>query len=240
MNIRCIVVDDEPLARKGILEYISQVEFLQLEGIYEDAGKLYEVLKEKEIDLLLLDIELPKLSGIDFIKSLKKSPLVIFITAYPEYALQGYELDIVDYLMKPVPFQRFLKAVSKAREILYSRLQEKLSSSKEIIDYFFVKENGRYTKIHFQELLFVEALQNYVAIHTTGKKLLSYNTMTQFEKQLPANLFMRIHKSYLVSLQKIDSIEGNQVGIQSFRIPCSRNLKEQLLQRVLENKLLKR
>lgn len=240
MNIKCIVIDDEPLARKGILEYISQVEFLQLEGVYDDAGKLYALLEEKEIDLLLLDIELPRLSGIDFIKSLKKSPLVIFITAYPDYALQGFELDVVDYLMKPVPFPRFLKAVNKAREILCSRQPEKLSSFREMVDYFFVKENGRYTKVHFEEVLFVEALQNYVAIHTTGKKLLSYNTMTQFEKQLPGNLFMRIHKSYLVSLQKIDSIEGSQVGIKAFKIPCSRNIKEQLLQRVLENKLLKR
>ena len=239
MKITCILVDDEPLARKGILEYISQVEFLQLEGVYEDARSLYSVLSEKEIDLVLLDIELPGLSGIDFIKSLRTSPAIIFITAYPEYAVMGFELDVVDYLMKPVAFPRFLKAVNKAREFLISGKGAQSQGSNEV-SYFFVKENGRYTRIGFDEVLFMEALQNYVAIYTKERKMISYNTMAQFEKQLPENLFMRIHKSYIVALQKIDSIEGNMIGIASYKIPCSRNCKDLLMQKVLENKLLKR
>lgn len=239
MNIKCAIVDDEPLARKGMMEYVGQVDFLELVGVFDDASQLYPVINEMEIDLIFLDIEMPKLSGIDFARSLKHPPLIIITTAYPKYAVEGYELDVVDYLLKPVTLPRFLKAVNKVKEIMQARLINK-NPSVQVDDHFFVKENGRYTKVLYEEVLYIEALQNYVAIHLSGKKLVSYITLSQLEKQLPGNLFMRMHKSYMVSLLRIDSIEGNMVLIGKERIPVSRTSREQLLQKVLEKKLLRR
>jgi len=239
MKIKCIIIDDEPIACKGMQEYVEQVDFLELRAISEDVLQAYRILNEEPIDLIFLDIEMPKLSGIDFIRSLKTVPYIIFTTAYPRYALEGYELDVADYLVKPIAFPRFLKAVNKVKGLLSSR-QTFNPAIAEDKDYFFVKENGKFTKIFYREVLFAEALQNYVAIHLNGKKILSYITLSILEAQLPPTLFMKVHKSYMVSLQKIDAIEGNELLIQSVRIPVSRNLKEALLMKVLENKLLKR
>jgi len=239
MKIKCIIIDDEPIACKGMQEYVEQVDFLELRAIFEDVLQAYRILNEESIDLIFMDIEMPKLSGIDFIRSLKTVPYIIFTTAYPRYALEGYELDVADYLVKPIAFPRFLKAVNKVKGLVSSRqtVNPAIAVDK---DYFFVKENGKFTKIFYREVLFAEALQNYVAIHLSGKKILSYITLSILEAQLPATLFMKVHKSYMVSLQKIDAIDGNELLIQSVRIPVSRNLKETLLKKVLENKLLKR
>lgn len=239
MKIKCIVIDDEPIARKGMQEYIAQVDFLELAGVFENPQKAYTHVNDARIDLIFLDIEMPKLSGIEFIRSLKEPPLIIFTTAYPEYALEGYELDVVDYLVKPIALPRFLKAVNKVKDIMSSRLDGNMNIARPG-DYFFVKENGKFTRVMYDEVLFVEALQNYVAIHLTERKIVSYLTLTVLEKQFPAAMFMRVHKSYIVSLEKISSIEGNTVIAGSKEIPVSRKIKDLLIQRVLENKLLKR
>lgn len=239
MKIKCIVIDDEPMACKGMQEHIGQVDFLELEGIFEDALQANTFLNDRLIDLIFLDIEMPRLSGIDFIRSLKNVPSIIFTTAYPEYALEGYELNVADYLVKPIAFPRFLKAVNKVKDQLSSRLAGKPVNNEDT-NYFFVKENGKYTKIFYEEMLYAEALQNYVAIHLSGRKLLTYMPLSSLESKLPAALFMKVHKSYIVSLQKINTIEGNSVLIQSARIPVSRNIKETLMQKLLENKLLKK
>jgi DNA-binding LytR/AlgR family response regulator len=239
MKISCMIIDDEPIACRGMREYVEQVDFLDLKAVVGDALQAYRVLNEEPIDLIFLDIEMPRLSGIDFIRSLKTVPFIIFTTAYPRYALQGYDLDVVDYLVKPIPFPRFLKAVNKVRDLLISKQAVKTGIT-ENRDHFFLKENGKFTRIFYADVLFAEALQNYVAIHLKGKKLLGYITLSILEEQLPSALFMKVHKSYLVSLDKIDAIEGNELLIQSVRIPISRNLKETLMKKVLENKLLKR
>jgi DNA-binding LytR/AlgR family response regulator len=230
MKIRCIVIDDEPIARKGMVEYISQIDFLELAGVFESAQKAYTVLNEQQIDLLFLDIQMPKISGVDFVKSLNDPPHIIFTTAYPDYALQGYELDAVDYLVKPIAFSRFVKAANKVKEILASRFT----------GYFFVKENGKFIRVIYEDVLYIEALQNYVSIHLANRKIVSYITLSVLEKQLPPTIFMRVHKSYIISLNRVASIEGNAVVIDSTAIPVSRKIKDQLAQRVLENKLLKR
>lgn len=238
-NIRCIVVDDEPLARKGMLEYISHVDFLNVVGVFESAQQLYSTITDLDVDLIFLDIDMPRLSGIDFIRSLKKSPMVIIVTAYQEYAVEGYELDVIDYLLKPVSLPRFLKAVNKAHEFhKAANAQEK--GGPENNNYFFVKESGRFTRIMYRDVLFAEALQNYVSIHLPDRKVITYITMTILEKQFPAAQFMRIHKSYIVSLSRIDSMEDNMVSIGRTSIPMSRKMKDELMQKLLENKLLKR
>jgi len=180
---------------------------------------------------------MPGLSGIDFIKSLKKMPAVIFTTAYPEYALQSYDLDVIDYLVKPISFQRFLKAVNKAKHFLADKLKDPLQAGEN--NYFFLKVNYQIEKILYKDVLFIEALQNYVAIHFADKKIISYITISGMEKKLPAHLFMRIHKSYIVALNKIDMIAGNKVIIDAQELPISRNIKDKLLH-AMEAKLIKR
>jgi two-component system, LytTR family, response regulator len=238
MKIKCIIVDDEPFAQKGLEEYIKEVDFLELVSVCDNAMQAYPLLHNNKADLILLDIEMPELSGIDFIKSLKKMPAVIFTTAYPEYALQSYDLDVIDYLVKPISFQRFLKAVNKAKHFLADKLKDPSHTAGEN-DYLFLKVNHQLEKILYKNILFVEALQNYVAIHLAGKKIVSYITISGVEKKLPANLFMRIHKSYIVALNKIDMIAGNKVIINTHELPVSRNIKDKLMHAV-ETKLVKR
>lgn len=238
--IRCIVVDDEPLARKGMLEYIDHVDFLNVVGVFENAQQVYAMLNEVETDLIFLDIEMPKVSGIDFLRSVKHAPMVIITTAYQEYAVESYELDVVDYLVKPVSLPRFLKAVNKAKDLFRSQRAAAGESVAENKDHFFVKENGRFIKVLYRDVLFAEALQNYVAIHLQDRKLITYITMAILEKQFPSSEFMRIHKSFIVSLSRIESMEGNMVNIGKASVPVSRNIKAELMQKVVERKLLRR
>ena len=238
MKVKCIVVDDEPLAQKGLEEYIKEVPFMELKAVCDSALQAYPLLHNGQADLILLDIEMPELSGIDFLRSLHQPPAVIFTTAYPEYALQGYELDVIDYLVKPIPFSRFLKAATKARDFL----AEKNNRSPAIDaqkDFFFLKVNHQIERIYYTDILFIEALQNYVAIYLTDKKLVCYMTISTMEKQLPASLFMRIHKSYIVALNKIDKIDKNKIIIHNQQLPVSRGVKEKLMH-VVEDRLMKR
>lgn len=240
MKMTCLIVDDEPLARKGMKEYIDEIDFLELVAVCENPLKASSVLHKQKVDLLFLDIQMPKISGIEFLKTLADPPLVIFTTAFPEYALEGYSLDVLDYLLKPVSFDRFLKAVNKARDYHLLKHHSIVAEAENKADYFFVKSAGKFEKIFFDDLLFAEALQNYVALHSTEKKMLSYLTLSSLEKQLPPGQFLKVHKSYIVSINKINSVEGNLIVIGDHHIPISRNLKDDIMARVVENKLLKR
>ncbi len=237
MKINCLIIDDEPIAGKGLAEYVERVDFLQLIGIFDNPVEAFDVANSGTIDLILLDIEMPGLSGIELIRSLKHKPAVIFTTAYSQYAVDGYELDAIDFLVKPIAFHRFLKAVSKVRDHLESRTQ---SVSPEVDDHFFVKENGKFVKVFYHNIVYAEALQNYVCIHLTDRKILSYITLTMLEEQLPVQLFMKIHKSYIIALSKVTSMGGGIVTIGTKEIPFSRNLKDLLMQRLMEKRLLKR
>ena len=238
MKISCMIIDDEPLAQKGMEEYVRETDFLQLVAICDSAVKAYSVLHKEAVQLILLDIDMPKLSGIEFLRSLKHPPAAIFTTAYSQYALESYELDIIDYLVKPVSFQRFCKAVSKAKDFLSKKEPAQRPVAEE--EYFFLKVNSKFEKIAYDEVLFAEALQNYVSVYLQHKKLISYLTLSSLEKQFPQERFMRVHKSYLVALNKIDTLEGNQIAIGKQLIPVSRSIKEQLMHRVIESKLVKR
>jgi DNA-binding LytR/AlgR family response regulator len=239
MKINCLVVDDEPLARKGIAEYVSEIEFLNLVGECENALKASAYLNQQAVDLLFLDIHMPKISGIEFIKTLKAPPLIIFTTAFSDYALEGYTLDVVDYLVKPITFERFLKAAQKAREIQsLKRLGNQLRDVS--TDYFFVKCDSKFEKVLYQEVRYIEALQNYVIIYTAGKKLITYLTLTSLENQLPKDQFLKVHKSYIIAVRHVKAIEGNEIIMEDGRIPISRNLKEEVINQILGNNLFKR
>lgn len=235
MTIKCVITDDEPFARKGLQGYIEKIDFLELAGICEDALQLNDLIRQQPIDLIFLDIEMPYLTGIEFLKNLSNPPKIIFTTAYEKYAVQGFDLDIIDYLLKPVSFQRFFKAANKAHEYF---LGQQAFSVKD--DYIFVKADNKLEKIHFSEILFVEALENYISIQTKDRKIITHLTLISLKEKLPATEFIQPHKSFIVSIDGISSIEGNIIHIQTFNVPISKYQKENVMERIVNNRLLKR
>lgn len=235
LKIKCIITDDEPFARKGLQGYIQQIGFLDLKGTCENALELNTLIKQEPVDLLFLDIEMPYMTGIDFLKNLPSPPRVIFTTAYEKYALQGFDLEVLDYLLKPIPFDRFLRAANKAFD--YFRQQQTAQPAE---DYIFVKADNKLEKIQFADILFAEALENYVAIYTKDKKIISHLTLKMLQEKLPAAAFVQPHKSYIAAIDKINSIEGNILHIGSFQVPISKYQKEEIMEKIVNSKLLKR
>jgi DNA-binding LytR/AlgR family response regulator len=238
MKIKAIIIDDEPLARKGLKEYIGDVSFLQLYGEFDGAVKAASALGSGEVQLLFLDIQMPGITGLDFFKSLPQPPPVIFTTAYPQYALDGFEVNALDYLVKPFSFDRFLKAAMKAKE--YYEIRETNNVSGQSRDYFYIKADNRLVKIFFQDITYAEALQNYVVIHTTAAKFMTYLTFKAVEDYLPSDRFIRVHKSYIVAAERIESIEGNDIRIGQAHVPISRTQKEEVMERLLKDRFLRR
>ena len=237
--IRCVIIDDEPLARKGLKEYIADTPFLSLEAEYDSPLLALQRLRDLEVDLLFLDIQMPKLTGLELLKTMPQAPPVIFTTAYPQFALDGFDLNALDYLVKPISFERFLKAAHKAKEHYELRhALEKEGGAQP--DFFFVKVDNKLVKLFFEDVLFVEALQNYVAIYTKQKKYITYLTFKSIEEYLPETAFVKTHKSYIVSAARIDNIDGNEIRIGEHHIPISRTHKEEALEKILKGRFLKR
>ncbi|HVF96905.1 MAG TPA: LytTR family DNA-binding domain-containing protein [Flavisolibacter sp.] len=238
MKLNCLIIDDEPLARKGLKEYIGDVDFLALAGDFDSPLKAMDLLSAESVHLIFLDIQMPKITGLQFFSSLKNPPPVIFTTAYPQYALDGFELNALDYLVKPISFERFLKAALKAKE--FYELRSKNEPHHAAADYLFIKVEGKLVKIAYADILYVEALQNYVSIHTKEKKYITYLTFHSIEEFLPQTLFVKTHKSYLVAISKIESIDGNCVQIGACSIPISRSLKDEVVERLIGKRYPKR
>jgi len=235
--LKCLVVDDEPIAIKGVVNFIKQLDFLELADTCTSAMKATEILKAKDIDLLFLDLNMPMLSGLEFLQSLDKSPLTILTTAYSEHALEGFRLNVVDYLMKPLEFQRFFQAANKALSIFQSRLI--LQNSKEGTDSdMYIRQGDTFQRIIWQDILFVEGMQNYLKLHFKEKTLIIHQTMISLEEMLPKDSFFRIHQSYLINTHKIDAISGGRVFIDGKQLPISRHRKEALLKAVVYIKLI--
>jgi DNA-binding LytR/AlgR family response regulator len=232
-TIKCVITDDEPIARKGLQGYIEKIDFLQLIGVCEDAIQLNSLLKQQTVDLLFLDIEMPYVTGIDFLKNTPQPPKVIFTTAYEQYAIKGYELDVLDYLLKPISFERFLKAANKAYDYFAATTAKETS-------YLFIKTDSKLEKVNLEELLFVEAMENYVALYTPDKKLITHSTLKALQEKLPATQFIQPHKSYIVNIQSIQSIEGNILHVGKYQIPISKYQKDEVMERIVNNKLLRR
>jgi DNA-binding LytR/AlgR family response regulator len=232
-KIQTIIVEDEPLAREGLLSYVREIDFLEVRAVCEDALEANKVLGSTPVDLMFLDIQMPKITGIEFLKSLKEPPMAIMSTAYPNFALQGYELDVVDYLVKPFPFERFLKSVNKARDFFDLKRGGKDGRGSD--DYFFVKVDYRYEKIHFHDVSFVEGMENYVVIHTPTQTYMTLLRMKNMEEILQSPAFLRIHKSYIVAVRAISAIDGNEVVVGNKRLPISREKKQEILERLIKN-----
>lgn len=235
-RLRCIIVDDEPVARKILEEFTEQVPYLELAGKFENAIKAEAFLQGNRVDIMFLDIEMPKLTGLQYLKTSDVQPLVILTTAFPQYALEGYELDIIDYLLKPFAFSRFLKAAQKARDFAEMKNAGQPASTASFI---FVRSDKRIEKVELADIFYIESLGNYVSICTENKKIIAYLTLKSIESQLPQADFIKIHQSFIVSLSRINAIEGNQVILKSKELPISRNYKDNVMQ-VVEQRLLKR
>jgi DNA-binding LytR/AlgR family response regulator len=221
----CIIVEDEPLAAEVIRDYILQVPFLQLKGICTDALYAMDLLQKEKIDLVFLDIHLPKLKGLDFIKALKKPPQIIITSAYQEYALQGYELNVLDYLLKPIEFNRFVMAVNKLKERDIAEALPKPASATERASLFFNVSKKR-VKMYIDEILFIESLKEYIRITTKDKSILTKFQLGQIEEMLGKNGFIRVHRSFLVAKNKIDAFSATDVEISGKQIPIGRSYKE--------------
>jgi len=229
--MNCIIVDDEPIARDILKTYIEQIPYLVLVANCEDAFEAMQVINENNIDLIILDINMPRLTGFEMLRSLKKFPAVIITSAYGEFALEGFELSVIDYLLKPFSFPRFVqateKALNKGRD---TTVPDKTNDNE---DFVMVKSDKKLAKILLKEIEYAEAYGNYIFIYrNTGDRIMSKQTLTQFEEQLPRNKFIRIHKSFLLSLTAIKYLEGNQITLNSRKLPIGKVFRENLMRRL--------
>jgi len=229
MKIRCLIIDDEPSSQSVLENFIENIEFLELSGICNNAIEALDELNKNYIDLLFLDINMPKISGLTFYKSLQNPPDVIFTTAYSEHAIDGFELNATDYLLKPFSFDRFFTAVNKV--VKKKHLNNKINNN----DYLLIKANKTTHKIATNDILFIEAYGDYVKVHIEDKYILTNSTFTNIFNQLPKNLFFRTHKSFAVNLDKIDTINGNRISVNKQLIPIGQKFKAEFF-KVLNKK----
>lgn len=245
--INVIIVDDEPLAQDVLETYIEKIPELNLVKKCNNALEANDILKKEDIDLMFLDIQMPQLTGIDFIKTLQKPPLVIFTTAYPNYAIEGFELNALDYLLKPISLERFMKAVNKAIEQLRLHKPDLPTISNASVnhdpsvDYIFVKADKKLVKVNYGEIIYIEGLKDYVIIRMEKDRVITLQTMKSLEEKLPTALFKRIHRSYIINVNKINAVVGNMVEIeekgQMKHLPIGKNYRDDLLEIVNQNKL---
>jgi DNA-binding LytR/AlgR family response regulator len=223
--VSCIIIEDEPLALKRTKEYVEKIPYLDLRCTFDNGFEAIGFLKEHQIDLIFLDIKMDELTGIQLLESLDKKPHVIITTAYSEYALKGYELNVTDYLLKPFTIERFIKAVEKVSTQLDPKSENNRS-------FFFIKTDYKIEKIFFKDVLFIEGMRDYRNIQTESRKILTLQTFGEFEKVLPNSLFCRVHKSFMVALNRIELIERNRIKIKDKLIPISETYKESFFKRI--------
>jgi DNA-binding LytR/AlgR family response regulator len=228
MKMRCLIVDDEPLAQQVMEEFVGRVPFLEVAGKCSSATEAVELMRESPVDLIFLDIHMPRLSGLDFINSLHNPPMFILVTAYSEYALQGFNVNATDYLMKPVPFDRFLKAVTKAYELYTLRNKSGYTSETPANPFIMVKSGYQTIRINLKSILYIEGLKDYVKIFTDDKRpILSLLTMKGLAESLPTDRFLRIHKSFIVAIDRITTISRNRVMIGEKWIPVGESYRDE-------------
>jgi len=239
MTLKCLIIDDEPIARKLLQEYIEETDFLKLTGTAENPLKAAGLINELQPDLVFLDINMPKMSGLDFLRSANNLPMVIMTTAYGQYALDGFELAVVDYLVKPFSLERFLKASQKALE-LHTLKQKKSAAGSAEANHIFVKCDGKIEKVLFDELVYIEALANYVTLYTTTGKRVAYLTIKGILENLPPTKFLQVHKSHIVNLDFITTIEGNMLHVGNTKITVGQSYLNEVMSVILKDRFIKR
>lgn len=244
MGIRCLIVDDEPLALDVLEAYIERLDDLELVARLDNAVEAFNFLQKEEVDLLFLDIQMPKLTGIDLLKNISDPPQVIFTTAYRDYALQGYELNVVDYLLKPISFDRFLKAVNKV--IQHQEKGEEVTGeggteSGDGINYqeahIYLKSDKKMVKVPLKEILYIESLKDYIRVFTPEKNVTAYQRISYMEEKLPSEKFVRIHRSFIINIDQIEAYSTSIVEVAGKEIPIGRNYRQDVLE-VLSNQNL--
>ncbi|MTI30949.1 LytR/AlgR family response regulator transcription factor [Xanthovirga aplysinae] len=243
MKIKCLIVDDEQLARTLLSEYISKIPQLELVGQCKNPLEAMETLQGEAIDLMFLDIQMPELTGIEFLKTLPGKPVVVFTTAYPEYALEGYQLDVTDYLLKPFSFERFVQSVNKASELIKLKkevkkgekeIPEPLPETKVTEEFIIINADHKLYRVKLNDILYIEGLKEYVRYHTKDQKIIALQSLKSLEESLPYEQFIRVHRSYIVSMANIKTLEGNQVEVAGKMIPIGKSYKEEVLKRIFK------
>lgn len=228
--MKCIIVDDEPLAIEILESYVAKVEQLQLEGTFRNGVTAFTFLQQHPVDLIFLDIQMPKLSGIDFLKTLKNPPKVIFTTAFRDYAIDGFELEVADYLLKPIPFDRFLKAVAKVLHQPATAQNASAPVRSDVSDnYVYFKVDKKMVKTRMSEILYIESIKDYVKVRTPEKEIVTQQKISYLEESLPREQFIRIHRSFIVNREKIDAYSATDVEIGKFHVPIGRNYKNDVM-----------
>ncbi len=242
--IKAIIVDDEPLALDVLQTYIEQLPDIELLCRCNNAIEANDFISKNEVDLIFLDIEMPKLSGLDFLRILDDPPFVVLTTAYPNYAVEGFELNVVDYLLKPISLERFMKCVNKVRDKVEKKGEDKTSNDtngNQTEDFIFVKSDKKFIRIHYTEIMYIEGLKDYVIIRTPKGRIVALQTMKSLETKLPADSFIRVHRSYIVNINCIDAIVGNTIEMKEDgklkMIPVGKNYKGDLTD-IIERKRL--
>ena len=221
--IKCIIIEDETLAQNVIQSHLQKIAGFELVGICSNALEAKQILANNQVDLIFLDIQLPGMTGLNFLRTLENSPVVILTTAYTEYAIESYEFNVIDYLLKPISFERFSKAINKV-------IESKLLLPTTKADHIYIKSSGKYFKINFSDIIYIEGMKDYLKICTADATIVTLQTMNEMEKLLPQEQFIRVHKSYIVSLSRIKSIYGNNIETSKVTIPIGVNYKEKVMQ----------
>jgi len=228
---KCIIIDDEPIGREILGNFVKEINFLEVVAVCEDAFEALEILESNQIDLLITDIQMPKINGLELVRSLPAPPVIIFVTAHDQFAINSFELGVVDYLLKPVSFERFLKAINKAKLQIEMHRNVLLNSNAEMVDYIFIKANKKLNKIVYGNILYIQASDDFIKIFTADQNqpLIVYLNMNAIEEKLPANQFVRVHKSYLVSINAVKAVMGNTVELTNAQLlPVSKSHKDGL------------
>ncbi len=244
-NLKCLIVDDEPLALDILETYIQRIDSLELVARCNNAIEAFNLIQQKEIDLLFLDIQMPKLTGIDFLKNINNPPKVVFTTAYRDYALEGYELDAIDYLLKPISFERFLRAVNKVSQLNNPTannapipVAHEADGSGYDQAFIYLKADKKMIKFLLKDILYIESLKDYVRVKTAYKEVVAYQKISYLEEKLPENKFLRVHRSFIVAIDKVEAFSATTIEIHGKEIPIGRNYKNVVLKVLNQNNLL--
>jgi len=236
--MKCLVVDDEPLALDILESYIKKVPDLELVGKCSNALEASEFLKNHKVDLMFLDIQMPEITGLEFMRSLSNPPLVVFITAYSEFAVEGFELNALDYLLKPVAFDRFNKTIERVREYISLKKSNDVEAPDLENDHIFIKSNQKLVKLSYDQIFYVEAFADYVKLFTAEKRYITLQTMKNMEQKLPKEKFIRVHRSFIVGLKYITSFNSSEVEIGAVKIPVGKNYKDEFLIKLRSKNIL--
>ncbi|SMG32917.1 LytR/AlgR family response regulator transcription factor [Sphingobacterium psychroaquaticum] len=237
-KMKCLLVDDEPLAIEGLKFYAEKLDYIEIIGTCHTAIDAMEIINRHAVDLMFLDINMPDLSGVDFLETLKNPPLTIFTTAYSEHAIDGFRLNAVDYLLKPISVARFVQAAQRARALFMQKHEQALPKTNNHMNReIYLKQGNEYIQVQWSEILFIESMQNYIIVHFQDRKITVHQTMSAAELLLPQDIFFRTHKSFLINISRIERIRGNTILINGHEIPLSKHRREEFFQVVVDDKL---